>query len=69
MNNVVDESTLNWEWYLASLMFYYYNTSYHRTINTTLFELTYGVKPRLLAFRTSEFKRINYGTGFVAKRL
>jgi hypothetical protein len=54
MKNVVDESTQYREWYLAPLMFFY-NTSYHRTINTTPLELTSGMKPRLPAFPTPEF--------------
>jgi transposase InsO family protein len=39
LKNVVDETTLNWEWYLAPLMFCY-NISYHSTTRTTPFELT-----------------------------
>jgi hypothetical protein len=46
-----------------------YNTSYYRTNDTSPFELTYGMKPRLAAFPMPEFDRINYGEGFVAKRL
>jgi hypothetical protein len=42
----VDESTLDWEAYLAPLMFYY-NTSYHRSIKTSPFFLTYGVEANL----------------------
>jgi hypothetical protein len=68
MKNVVDGSTLNWEWYLTPLMFCY-NTSYHLTINTTPFELTYGIKLRLPVFPTPEFEKINYGEGFIAERL
>ncbi len=41
----VDESTLDWEQYLPALQFSY-NTSYHSTIQTTPFELLYGMKPR-----------------------
>jgi hypothetical protein len=36
MKNVVHESNLNWEWYLAPLLFGY-NTSHHLTINTSPF--------------------------------
>ena len=38
MKTVVDKTTLNWEWYLAPLMFSY-NTSYHSTTKTTPFNL------------------------------
>jgi len=37
---------LDWEPYLAPLMFYY-NTSYHRSIKTSPFFLTYGIEPNL----------------------
>ncbi len=39
-----DESTLDWEMYLAPLMFSY-NTLFHRTIKTSPFFLTYGMEP------------------------
>jgi hypothetical protein len=68
MMNVVDESMLNWEWYLAPLMFCY-NSLHHRTINMSPFELTYSMKPRLPAIPTPDLARINYCKGFVAKRL
>jgi hypothetical protein len=42
----VDESTLEWEPYLPALMFSY-NTSYHRSIKTSPFFLTYEVHPNL----------------------
>ncbi len=68
LKNVVDETTLNWEWYLAPLMFCY-NTSYHSTTRSTPFELTYGMKPRLPSLPIPELQRISYGEGFVAERL
>jgi hypothetical protein len=37
LKNLVDESTLNWEWYLAPLMFCY-NTTYHSTTTSTPFD-------------------------------
>jgi hypothetical protein len=64
----VDETTLNWEWYLAPLMFCY-NTSYHSTTKSTPFELTYGMKPRLPSLPIPELQRISYGEGFVSERL
>lgn len=42
----VDESTLEWEPFLPPLMFSY-NTSYHRSIKTSPFFLTYGIEPSL----------------------
>ena len=68
IKTVVDETTLNWEWYLAPLMFLY-NTSYHSTTKTMLFNLLYGMKPRLPSFATEDLQRINYGEGFVAERM
>ncbi len=65
---MVDETTLNWEWYLAQLMFCY-NTSYHTTKKSTPFELTYGMKPRLPSLPIPELQRINNREGFVSERL
>ena len=56
LKTVVDETNLNWEWYLAPLMFSY-NTSYHSTTKTTLFNLLYGMKPRLPSFPVEELQR------------
>lgn len=42
----VNESTLDWEPYLPALMFSY-NTSFHRSIKTSPFFLTYGIEPVL----------------------
>ena len=68
LRNVVDETTLDWELYLAPLMFSY-NTSYHSTTRSTPFQLLYGMKPRLPAFPGPELDRINYGEHFVAERM
>jgi hypothetical protein len=46
LSSFVDNSTLDWELYLAPMMFSY-NTSFHRSIKTSPYFLTYGVKPRL----------------------
>ena len=53
-----DDSTLDWELYLAPLMFSY-NTSFHRSIKNTPFYLTFGMEPRLPALPTpaSPFSR------------
>jgi hypothetical protein len=64
----MDETTLNWEWYSAPLMFCY-NTSYNRTTKSTPYELTYGMKPRLPSLPVPELQRISYGEGFVSERL
>jgi hypothetical protein len=68
LKNVVDETTLNWEWCLAPLMFCY-NTSYHRTTKSTLYELPYDMKPRLSSLPIPELQRISYDEGFVSERL
>jgi hypothetical protein len=56
----VDDSTLNWEDYLAPLMFCY-NTSFHRSIKTTPFFVTYGIEPRQPGFPQTELRRKFYG--------
>jgi hypothetical protein len=38
-------STLDWEQYFAPMMFTI-NTSYHRSIKTSPFEVTFGIEPR-----------------------
>jgi hypothetical protein len=55
-----DESTLDWEMYLAPLMFSY-NTSFHRTIKTSPFFPTYGMEPRLPALPAPDLRRKFYG--------
>ena len=56
----VDDSTLNWEDYLAPLMFSY-NTSFHRSIKTTPFFVTFGIEPRQPGFPQTELRRKFYG--------
>jgi hypothetical protein len=68
MKNMVDESTLNFEWYLAPLVFCY-NMSYRRAIKTLRLELTYAMRSRLPSFPVQELTRISYTEDFVAKRL
>jgi hypothetical protein len=55
-----DDSTLDWELYLAPLMFSY-NTSFHRSIKTSLFFLTFGMEPRLPSLPTPYLRRKFYG--------
>ena len=56
----VENSTLDWELYLAPLMFTY-NTSYHKSIKNTPFFLTFGVEPRIPGFPAPELRRKFYG--------
>ncbi|MBM3917836.1 MAG: DDE-type integrase/transposase/recombinase, partial [Sphingomonadales bacterium] len=57
LGSFVDESTLDWECFLAPLMFSY-NTTYHRSLKTSPFFLTFGLHPRL----PQELDRPYYGT-------
>jgi hypothetical protein len=64
----VDETTLNWDEFLPTLMLAY-NTSYHSTIATTPFELLFGVRPRLPSLPAPDIQRVHYGESFPAERL
>jgi hypothetical protein len=64
----VDKSTLNWNDFLPALMLAY-NTSYHSTIATTLFELLFSVKPHLPSFPAPEKETHHYDILFAAERL
>ncbi len=55
-----DDSTLDWEMYLAPLMFSY-NTSFHRSIKTSPFFLKYGMEPGLPTLPTPDLRRKFYG--------
>ncbi len=55
-----DDSTLDWELYLAPLMFSY-NTSFHWAIKTSPFFLTFGMEPRLPSLPTPHLRRKFYG--------
>jgi transposase InsO family protein len=48
LSSFVDDSTLDWEVYLAPLMFSY-NTTFHRSLKTSPFFMTFGIHPRLPA--------------------
>ena len=53
----VDDSTLDWECFLAPLMFSY-NTTFHRSLKTSPFFMTFGLHPRL----PPEIVRPQYGS-------
>jgi hypothetical protein len=55
-----DDSTLDWELYLAPLMFAY-NMSFHRTIKTSPFFLTYGMELRFPALPIPDLQQKFYG--------
>jgi hypothetical protein len=55
-----DNSTLDWELYLAPLMFSY-NTSFHRSIKAMPFYLTFGMELRLPNLPTPDLRRKFYG--------
>jgi len=56
----VADSTLDWEQYLAPLMFVY-NTSFHRSILNTPHMLTYGIEPRQPNLPGPDVRRKFYG--------
>ena len=60
LSSYVNQDTLDWEVYLAPLMLYY-NTSFHRSIKTSPFFLTFGVEPRLPNFPEPDLRRKFYG--------
>jgi hypothetical protein len=55
-----DDSTLDWELNLAPLMFSY-NTSFHRSIKSSPFFLTFGMEPHLLHLPTPDLWHKFYG--------
>ena len=56
LNSFVDETTLDWEQYLAPMAFSY-NTSLHRSIKTTPHFLTFGQDARLPSFPSPDIQR------------
>jgi len=56
LNSFVDETTLDWEQYLAPMAFSY-NTSLHRSIQATPYSLTYGQDARLPTFPNPDIQR------------
>ena len=57
----VDNSTLDWELYMAPMAFAY-NTSFHRTIKTSPFTLTYGTEPRTIELNSRTLYGENLST-------
>ena len=66
LNSFVDTSTLDWELYLAPLMFSY-NTSYHRSVKNSPYFLTFGIEPRLPSFPAPDLQRVFYGESSAAE--
>jgi hypothetical protein len=64
----VDESTLDWEYYIYPLTFYY-NTTFHRSIQNTPYELTYGMEPRMPGIPGPEIRRKFYGESTTDERI
>ena len=60
LSSFVDGTTLDWEQFLAPLMFSY-NTSFHRSIKTTPHFLTFGIEPRISSFPTPDLRIKFYG--------
>ena len=56
----VNSDTLDWEDYLAPLMFCY-NTSFHRSIKQTPHFMLYGVEPNMPSLPTADVRRKFYG--------
>ena len=53
--SMVDSSTLNWEQFIPALMFCY-NSSFHRSIKTSPFFLTFGFEPRSPSFFATDIR-------------
>ena len=68
MSAFVEKTTLDWQLYLAPMMFSY-NTTFHTTISTTPFELLYGMKARTPSFPNPDIQRKFYGESFASERL
>ncbi len=67
LRNVVNTTTLDWEAYLALLMFSY-NTSFHRTIQTSLYFLTFGQMARQPAFNQGDWQKKYLGETTAAEK-
>jgi len=60
LNSFTDDKTMDWELYVAPMMFSY-NTSFHRTVLNTPHFLNFGVEPRQPAFIPADLRRKFYG--------
>ena len=60
LSKYIDQTTLDWELYIAPLMFAY-NTSFHRSIQNTPHFLTYGIQARQPTFFQEDLNRKFYG--------
>ena len=58
----VSTNTLDWEFYLAPMMFAY-NTSFHRATKSTPFEITFGIEPRTMVNPSPDLRK-QYGEDF-----
>ena len=67
LRSVVDSSTLNWEMYLPPLQFSY-NTSFHRTIQTSPYFLTFGQLARQPAFNQGDWQKKYLGESTAAEK-
>ena len=61
------QNTLDWELYVAPLEFSY-NTSFHETIKTSPFEVTFGLPPRVPGLPAPEIQKM-YGEDINTERL
>ena len=60
LSSFVDDTTLDWELFLAPLMFSY-NTSFHRSVLNTPHFLTFGIEARQPTFMAADVRRKFYG--------
>ncbi|MGV0982828.1 MAG: hypothetical protein ACOYB0_10755, partial [Polynucleobacter sp.] len=67
LTSVVGMNTLDWELYLAPLKFSY-NTSFHRTIQTSPYFVTFGQHARQPAFQQGDLQRKYYGESSAAEK-
>ena len=60
LSSFVDKTTLDWELYLAPMMFAY-NTAVHKSTKNTPYFLTFGIEPRTPNFPATELRKKFYG--------
>ena len=66
LSKYVNQTTLDWELYIAPLMFAY-NTSFHRSIQNTPHFSTFGIQARQPAFVQEDLNRKFYGENMTDK--